>query len=81
MPVVIYVGQFKLYFWSRESERIHIHVKHKSLGIETIIWMDDYTVKNSSGSKRIDSTAKLLAKHYEEEIREAWGNHFGKKGH
>ena len=33
MPTVVRVGQFRLYFWSREIDRIHIHVKHVGLGL------------------------------------------------
>lgn len=80
MPTVLLVGQFRLYFWSREIERMHIHIRHKGLGIEASIWIDDMTVKRSSGSLMVDRAAIKLTKHFEKEVVEAWHSRFGNGG-
>lgn len=76
MPTIIRVGQFRLYFWSREPSRIHVHVLHLGLRVETIVWIDDMSIKKSSGSARIDEASKRLALRFREDVVEAWAAHF-----
>lgn len=77
MPTIKTIGQFKFYFYSNEPDRAHVHVKHKQLGVETLVWLDDLSIKKSSGSTRIDNAVLSLIKKDLTEIQEAWKEHFG----
>lgn len=76
MPTVIHVKAFKLYFYSNERLRCHVHVRHKS-GIEASVWLDDLSIKKTSGDSRIDKACIDLAKKYKGQIVIAWNEHFG----
>lgn len=77
MPTIKTIGQFKFYFWSKEPDRAHVHVRHIGLGIEVLIWLDNLKVKRSCGVARIDKAAQKLVKKDLKEIQEAWNEHFG----
>jgi len=76
MPIILRVKAFKLYFYSHEGPRCHVHIKHSS-GVETVVWMDNFTVKKSSGEERIDHACIKLAIKYQDLILSAWDEYFG----
>ena len=76
MPLVLRVKAFKLYFYSKEGPRCHVHVKHIS-GTEVVVWLDDFTLKKTSGDKRVDAVCIKLAFKYQRVILDSWYEHFG----
>ena len=76
MPTVINVKAFKLYFYSNEGLRCHVHVRHKG-GLEAVIWVDDFTIKKTSGDKRVDRACIELAQKFRVQIIVAWNEYFG----
>jgi hypothetical protein len=74
MPEVIRLYGFRLFFWSREEKRIHIHIKHGEYEIK--IWMDNFTVAKSNMPLRLEYKAIQLARLYEEEIKTKWKEYF-----
>lgn len=76
MPTILKIYGFKLFFYSKEESRIHVHIKWEAEEIK--IWMDDYTVAfRSNGFKEhMTSDAIELARKYEKEINSKWKKHF-----
>ena len=77
MPTILKIYGFKLFFYSREEERIHVHIKWEAEEIK--IWMDDYTIAyRSNGFKEhMANDAVELVRKYEKEINTKWKKHFG----
>lgn len=76
-PTVIRDGQFRLFFFSREEERIHVHVAHPDG--EAKFWLTpQVTLANQTGlsAKQLREAQAVIHTHIEE-IRNAWNRHFG----
>jgi hypothetical protein len=75
-PTVFRHGGFRFYFFSREEERIHVHVHH-STG-EAKFWLEPTIslAQNFGLSQRNISAALRLVREHEDEIRTAWRTHF-----
>jgi hypothetical protein len=74
-PTVFKVGPYRFYFFSREEERVHIHV-HSSDGeakfwIDPIISLATYTGFSKKQLTRIEQ----IVREHENEIRKAWKKH------
>jgi hypothetical protein len=76
-PTVVRDGQFRLFFFSREEKRIHVHVAHPDG--EAKFWlMPEIAVATATGlSARQIADAKAVVVTHFEEIQNAWNHHFG----
>ncbi|WP_349294201.1 MULTISPECIES: DUF4160 domain-containing protein [Gracilimonas] len=77
-PTVFRFKGYRFFFFSREEDRIHIHVIHAEG--EAKVWLEpDIELQSSYGlsSKQIKEILEQIIKH-EDEIRESWNSHFGK---
>jgi hypothetical protein len=77
-PTVVQAGGYRLYFFSREERRVHVHVHHAEG--EAKFWLDpEIQLALSSGlSPRRLATALRLVRRHEDEIRAAWQKHFAR---
>ena len=77
-PTVLRVGAFRLFFFSREEERLHVHVAHPDG--EAKFWLDpEIALAAVVGlSTRHVAEAETIVRRHEEEIRHAWTRHFGR---
>lgn len=75
-PTVVRDGQFRLFFFSREEERIHVHVAHPQG--EAKFWLTPAVeLANHTGlSRRQLNEAQVVVTAHLEEIRHAWTRHF-----
>lgn len=76
-PTVLRDGPFRLFFFSREETRIHVHVAHPDG--EAKFWLDPQVrLANVTGlSDRQLRDAQAVVQVHIEEIRDAWNRHFG----
>ncbi len=76
-PTVFRDGPFR-FFFSREEERMHVHVAHPDgeakFWLEPILSLADYHGLNQ---KKLSEIQKIIEGH-RDEIVEAWQRHFGK---
>jgi hypothetical protein len=77
-PTVLRVGAFRLFFFSREEERLHVHVAHPDG--ESKFWIvPEIALAAAVGlSPRQVAEAESIVRQHEEEIRHAWTRHFGR---
>ncbi len=77
-PTVLKEGPFRLFFFSREESRIHVHVSHPDG--EAKFWLTPtVALATSVGlSERQLREAHVLVEKHLEEIRDAWTHHFGR---
>jgi hypothetical protein len=75
-PTVFRVGPFRFFFFSREEERLHIHVQ--SADGEAKIWIEPEIelARNHELSDQDLSRVLQLVTEHEQEIRDAWRRHF-----
>ena len=76
-PTVFREGPFRFFFFSREEERLHIHVQ--SPDGEAKFWLDPSIelARNYGLSDPDLRRVKGLIEDHEQEIRNAWTSHFG----
>ena len=76
-PTVFREGPFRFFFFSREEERLHIHVQ--SADGEAKYWLDPAIelARNYGLSAQDLSRVEHLIGEHEQEIRDAWSHHFG----
>lgn len=76
-PTVIRDGKFRLFFFSREEPRIHVHVSHPDGEVK--FWLtpsvEVATVVGLSG-RQLHEAQSIVEKHLVE-IENAWNRHFG----
>lgn len=76
-PVVLRARGYRLYFFSREERRPHVHVQH-STG-EAKVWLEPrvaLAVNHGLNAARVTAALRIVREH-EDEIRAAWQRHFG----
>ena len=76
-PTVFRDGPFRFYFFSREEDRVHIHVD--SSGGEAKYWIEpeiELARNHNLTSRDLGRIRKLIEEH-EDVIRAAWNDHFG----
>jgi Domain of unknown function (DUF4160) len=75
-PTVVRDGQFRLFFFSREETRIHVHVTHPDG--EAKFWLaPQVALANTTGlSARQLREAQLIVEAHIKEIEDAWNHHF-----
>ena len=76
-PTVARDGPFRLFFFSREEARIHVHVTHPDG--EAKFWlMPQVALANHTGlSARQLHDAQTSVQAHVKEIENAWNHHFG----
>jgi hypothetical protein len=76
-PTVAKDGPYRLFFFSREEARIHIHVAHADG--EAKFWLTpEISLANHTGlSEKQLREAQIIVKAHLKEICDAWSQHFG----
>ena len=76
-PTVFRIGAFRFFFFSREEQRLHVHVSHTDG--EAKFWIEPIVelAVNLGLSQSQIREAMVLIKSHEQEIRHAWSMHFG----
>ena len=77
-PTILREGPFRLFFFSREEPRMHVHVSHPDG--EAKFWLEpELSASVVVGlSPRQVAEAEEIVRHHQEEIRDAWIRHFGR---
>jgi hypothetical protein len=76
-PTVFREGPFRFFFFSREEERMHIHVQ--SGDGEAKFWMEpaiELARNYELSDQDLKRVLELIVNH-EQEIRDGWTRHFG----
>ncbi|MDR2214472.1 MAG: DUF4160 domain-containing protein [Nevskiaceae bacterium] len=76
-PTILKEGAFRLFFFSREELRIHVHVAHPDG--EAKFWLTPVVALATSvglSERQLREAHALVEKHLEE-IQNAWNSHFG----
>ena len=75
-PTVVRDGQFRLFFFSREEARIHVHIAHPDG--EAKFWLTpEVALATATGlSARQLGEAQAVVQGHIQEIRDAWHRHF-----
>lgn len=75
-PTVFRIGNFRFYFFSREEEKMHVHVVspdgEAKFWMEPIISLANYTGFNQRQLRRLQQ----LVEEHRSEIAKAWKEHF-----
>jgi hypothetical protein len=76
-PTVFRDGEFRFFFFSREKSRLHIHISHP--GGEAKFWLKPTIelARNIVLSFTKVKEAERLVESRQQEIIDAWNNHFG----
>ena len=77
-PTVVRDGPFRLFFFSREELRIHVHVAHPDG--EAKFWLTPHVHPASSTglNPRQLGEAQTVVQAHLKEIEDAWHHHFGR---
>ena len=77
-PTVFRDGEFRIFFFSREESRIHIHVSHPDG--EAKFWLQPSIelARNIGLSSTKVKDAERLVESRQPEIIDAWNKHFGR---
>jgi hypothetical protein len=77
-PTVLRYKNYRLFFFSKEELRMHIHISspdgEAKFWIEPVIALADYT---GFSDRQIRELAKVVEEHAKE-IEKSWKKHFGK---
>ena len=76
-PTVFREGRYRFYFFSREEERLHIHIA--SPEGEAKFWLEpvlELAENKGLASRELTKLAKIVEEH-EQQIRDAWRELFG----
>lgn len=76
-PTVFREGEFRFFFFSREESRMHIHVSHPDG--EAKFWLRPSLelARNIGLSSSKIKDAERIVEARQQEINDAWNNHFG----
>lgn len=76
-PTILRRGSYRLFFFSREETRIHVHVAHPDG--EAKFWLTPCVALAAcvSLSERQIREAQLIVEEHLQEILDAWHRHFG----
>jgi hypothetical protein len=76
-PTIVRDGQFRLFFFSREETRIHVHVAHPDG--EAKFWLTpEVGLANQTGLSATQiRQAQAVVNAHLKEIQDAWKHHFG----
>ena len=76
-PTIVRDGQFRLFFFSREETRIHVHVAHPEGEAKFWLTPSVQLVKNVGLSDVQLRQAHAVVETHIQEINDAWHHHFG----
>jgi hypothetical protein len=77
-PTVVRDGQFRLFFFSREEERIHVHVSHPEGEAKFWLTPEVHLAVNIGLSPAQIRQAHTIVELHIKEIKNAWHRHFGR---
>ena len=76
-PTIVRDGQFRLFFFSREEPRIHVHVAHPDgeakFWLTPVVALADHTGLSAAQLRQ----AHVVVNAHIKEIEHAWNLHFG----
>jgi hypothetical protein len=76
-PTIVRDGEFRLFFFSREESRIHVHVSHPDGEAKFWLTPDVYLAKSIGLSAVQQKQAQAVVVAHLKEIEDAWNRHFG----
>jgi hypothetical protein len=76
-PTVVRDGPFRLFFFSREESRIHVHVAHADGEAKFWLTPDVHLAVNIGLSAAQIRSAQTVVEAHLQEIHDAWNRHFG----
>lgn len=76
-PTIVRDGQFRLFFFSREEPRIHVHVSHPDGEAKFWLHPDVRLAVNIGLSPTQVRQAQAVVVAHQQEIEDAWRHHFG----
>ena len=76
-PTIVRDGQFRLFFFSREETRIHVHVAHPDGEAKFWLTPSVHLAKNVGLSGVQLYQAQAVVEAHIQEIQDAWNRHFG----
>jgi len=76
-PTVVRDGQFRLFFFSREEARIHVHVAHPQGEAKFWLTPSVQLAQNVGLSSVQLRQAQAVVEAHIQEIQNAWNTHFG----
>jgi len=76
-PTVAKDGPYRLFFFSREEKRVHIHVAHADGEAKFWLTPEITLVSNTGLSAKQLREARIIVQAHLKEIRNAWSQHFG----
>lgn len=76
-PTVLRAGPYRLFFFSREERRMHVHVAHPHGEVK--FWLEPAVERGPSVglSERELAEAQEIVVRHQQEIVDAWQRHFG----
>jgi len=77
-PTVFRDGPFRFFFFSREEERLHVHVESPDGEAKFRIEPEIELARNHQFSEQDLRRVLQLVVDHEQEIRDAWNRHFGR---
>jgi ribosomal protein L16/L10AE len=76
-PTVLKDDPYRLFFFSREEKRVHIHVAHADGEAKFWLTPEITLVSNTGLSAKQLREARIIVQAHLKEIRNAWSQHFG----
>ncbi len=76
-PTVFRESEFRFFFFSREESRMHIHVSHPDGEAKFWLRPSIELARNIGLSSSKIKDAERIVKSHQQEITDAWNNHFG----
>ena len=76
-PTVVRDGEFRLFFFSREEPRKHVHVEHPDGDVKFWLTPTLALARSTGLSGRQLRAAQLVVEAHLKEIHNAWNQHFG----
>ena len=79
-PTIVRDGQFRLFFFSREEPRIHVHVAHPDGEAKFWLTPNVHLAVNmglTPGQVRQVQQVQVVVNVHLKEIEDAWRRHFG----
>lgn len=76
-PTVVRDGPFRLFFFSREETRIHVHVQHPDGEAKFWLTPDVHLAVNLNLTPAQVRQAQAVVSAHLQEIEDAWRRHFG----
>jgi hypothetical protein len=76
-PTVLREGQFRLFFFSREESRVHVHVSHPDGEAKFWLTPEVHLATSTGLNQRQLREAQVVIETHLGKIKDAWYSHFG----